>query len=267
MIVDIHTHTFPDAIAERALTKLRALSGLNTFLNGTLDDLIKGKFEAGIDCCVIQPVVTNPNHTETVNYSSIEINKYFKDKGIMSFGGIHPDNDDIKGILRRLSSAGVKGIKLHPVYQNVPINDERYYKIIDEACNLDMIVLIHAGLDAGYPKSDLADPYRIKSMIETVHPRKLVLAHMGGHSHWEDVFDVVAGEDDVYLDTAICLPYISEDMFKHLIDCVGEDHILFGSDSPWTSQTESIRLIKALELPQMTEKRIMGQNAAELLNL
>ena len=39
MIIDFHTHTFPDEIAERTIHKLEAAAGIHARVNGTLAGL------------------------------------------------------------------------------------------------------------------------------------------------------------------------------------------------------------------------------------
>ena len=44
---------------------------------------------------------------------------------------------------------GLKGIKLHPTYQNTYIDDIRYERIIGYAVELGLLVSIHCGRDLG----------------------------------------------------------------------------------------------------------------------
>ena len=43
------------------------------------------------------------------------------------------------------------------------------------------------------------------------------------------------------------------------------DRILFGTDSPWTSQAETLRLARALGLGPERERRLLWENALALL--
>jgi uncharacterized protein len=45
-----------------------------------------------------------------------------------------------------------------------------------------------------------------------------------------------------------------------------DDHILFGTDSPWKSQKITIQLLKDLNLPKSLEDKILYENAEKLLN-
>lgn len=282
MIIDFHTHTFPDAIAERAVSKLAAAANIKNFTNGTYDRLRTVTKESGVDYSVLLPVATSPKQHGTINRVAMEINEKFPETGILSFGGIHPDNTDYREILKTLADNGVKGIKLHPVYQGTYIDDIRYLNIIDCACENGLIVLIHAGYDIGFPGHDEAAVPHIKKVIDTLHPEKFVLAHMGGWNNWDEVEEIIAGTD-VWLDTAYTLLpntamdgnprnkpgelQLSKEQFLRIVRKHGADRVLFGTDSPWGFQSEEIKAVKESGLTLSEQTAVLGENAAKLLNL
>ena len=143
-VIDIHTHTFPEKIAERAISSLKAKSHSRAYTDGTINALSRSMSQAGITYSVIQPVATKPEQVIHVNDSSIAINERFSETGIMSFGAMHPDFEDYTRELERLYRSGIKGIKLHPVYQGVSVDDERYINILRKAGELGLIVMLHA---------------------------------------------------------------------------------------------------------------------------
>ena len=100
MIIDFHTHIFPEKIAEKTLNHLSSLCGCKPFANGTavgLEDKIQ---ESGIDLAIALPVITNPMQFDSVNTFAKAIND--KNGKILSFGGIHPECDNIKEKLKFL---------------------------------------------------------------------------------------------------------------------------------------------------------------------
>jgi predicted TIM-barrel fold metal-dependent hydrolase len=52
---------------------------------------------------------------------------------------------------------------------------------------------------------------------------------------------------------------------RELLTAHPAERILFGSDSPWTSQAETLRLARALDLGPERERRLLGENARALL--
>lgn len=263
MIIDFHTHTFPDNIAKRALDKLSANSNTPYYTEGTVSGLKESMKQAGIDYSVLLPVVTNPSQQHTINHTVLSISE--TEHSLIPFGGIHPDNENYREILKSLSSNGIKGIKLHPVFQGVNFDDIRYLRLVECACENDLIVTIHAGYDIGYSKAhDQAVPHRILSLYEQVHPQKLVLAHMGGWRCLTQVRELLAGLP-IYFDTAFT--QLSNDEFCSLVQLHGDDKILFGTDSPWENQSTDIERIRTCGLPDETIDKILYQNACKLLQL
>ena len=139
MIVDIHTHVFPDEIASRAIDSLIGDSHTRPFCDGTLAGLLKSRKQAGIDCCVVLPVATSPRQVLHMNDRAIQTNNLYRETGILSFGGMHPDTPDWKQELSRLARAGIKGIKLHHVFQRANLDDPRYLRIMERAAELGLV--------------------------------------------------------------------------------------------------------------------------------
>ena len=166
MIIDVHVHTFPERIAAHALGTLSRNSHTQPFTDGTIPGLRASMREAGITLSVIQPVATKPEQVTRINDSAMRINAEGESAGIISFGGIHPSFPEIDAELKRIREAGILGVKVHPVYQNVPIDDERYVKILKRCGELGLIVMIHAGWDIGFPSDDSAVPARIARALD-----------------------------------------------------------------------------------------------------
>ena len=281
MIIDFHTHTFPEQIARRAIAKLSNSAHIKNYSDGTLEGLKCSMKAAGIDHAVLLPVVTKPTQAEDINRLAIELSERFHDTGILSFGGIHPDNEDYKAIIKDVANHGIRGVKLHPVFQETYFDDIRYLRIMECACENDLIILTHAGYDISYPGADFSAPARIRSAYQQIHPKKLVLAHMGGWGCWNDTEELLA-DCSVYLDTAFTLDPLrsntgddaaehyaplSREQFLRIVKTFGSDHILFGTDSPWTDMGESLQLVKESGLTSSELKAVLGGNAAKLLNL
>ena len=276
MIIDIHTHTFPEKIANIAVKKLSSSGHIPYFSYGTATGLKESMQKAGIDYSVVLPVATNPLKLDSMNTVSIEQNG--KDN-LIYFGAMHPDAPDWQEQVERLYQNGIKGIKIHPVYQGVDIDDIRYLKILNKAAELGLIVLMHAGDDIGFPGEIRCSPKMIANALRQVGDIKIILAHMGGWKNWKEVAGNLANTSAM-LDTAFALGKItplddtfSEDFlnllnesdFIKLVQTFGSHRILFGTDSPWTDQKQSLDLIKNLPLADDEKNKILGKNAFELL--
>ncbi len=281
MIIDIHTHVFPDKIAAAVIDKLSHLSRARAFTDGTISGLLDSMKNSGVDKSVILPVATNTHQVEKINDSAAALTEKFSAQGIISFACIHPDFENYRAELSRVKNLGLKGIKIHPIYQGVDIDDKKFLRIFERAAELDLIVVTHAGLDIGFPGVVRCSPEMIRRVVEEIGAFKFVLAHMGGWKNWREVAEILGGAN-VFIDTAFSTGKIParEDFhwdaadldlldaagFMALYKIFGADKILFGTDSPWSPPAETIAFIKKLPLSDSDKNKILGENAAKLLS-
>jgi predicted TIM-barrel fold metal-dependent hydrolase len=278
IITDFHTHTFPDAIAAKAISGMQLRSHAAAFGSGTVDGLLASMAQAGISRSVVLPVATNPLKISSMNDKILSQEKC---QHVVNFGAMHPLAENWKEELNRLAAAGVPGIKLHPQYQGVDITDIRYLRILDHAASLGLITVTHAGDEIAYPGVVRCSPEMVRSVCDQLGNIPLVLAHMGGWKNWQRVAENLA-HTGCYLDTAISLgsivpiddhyaptdlPLLSEEDFVSLVRAFGSHRVLFGTDSPWADQAEEIRKLTSLPLTQAELENILSRNAARLLNL
>lgn len=264
MIIDFHTHAFPDQIAERAISSL--VKGCNgeyiPCSDGTLSGLVNNMDRFGVDISVLQPVITKPSHTVTLN-------KWAKENTcdrVISFGGIHPATDDYKRDIDFVCELGLPGIKLHPEYQQFIVDAPEMLKIYDYALSKGLIILFHAGYDPAYPPPIHSSPKMFADISKQMQGGVIVAAHLGGQRQWDEVEEYLAGTK-VYLDTSMGMDYYSHEQFLRIVEKHGADKILFGSDAPWSRAGEEIEALNSLPLSQDEKDLILYKNAKKLLNI
>lgn len=281
MVIDIHTHIFPDKIAAEVIEKLSRISRAKYFSDGTLNGLLNSMEKSGVDISVVLPVATAPRQVVKINDFAAQINEKFSAQGIIYFAAMHPDFEDFRAELSRVKSLGLKGIKIHPIYQGENLDGKKFLQILYRAAELDLIVVTHAGLDIGFPGVVQCSPKMARNVIKEIGDFKFILAHMGGWKNWDEVLTELAGTN-IFLDTAFStgkiparsdfvwkaedLNLLSVEEFMKLVKTFGAEKILFGTDSPWSSQKESIDFIKNLPLTEVEKNKILGENAAKLLH-
>lgn len=280
MIIDFHTHTFPGKISSKVVRKLGTKAHIKSYTDGSVEQLIASMEHAGVDYSVNLPVMTAPEQVEKINASVMEQQEALLERGIIAFGGLHPDYEDYKGELRRLREHGIPGIKLHPAYQNIDLDDIRMMRIIDRASEEGLIILTHAGMDIGiYDRNYCSVPHILK-VLDEVHPEKFVLAHMGNWDEWQQVETYLAGAP-VWLDTAFSygpimkspyhdgLPYeqsnLADEDFIRLVHRHGVDKVLFATDSPWQDQADYIKRLRAMNFTDQEKELLFAGNALALL--
>lgn len=269
MLVDFHAHAFPDALAERSVSYLAAKAGIPHYADGTVKGLAEAASVVHADCALVLPVVTKPSQFASVNAFAKRINDGEFDRAgvkLRSFGGIHPDSDDVDAELEEIKAMGLKGVKLHPDYQQTFIDDAKNLRIIEKAAALGLLVSVHAGLDFGFPDCTHCTPDRARKMLRETGVENVILAHMGGFDMWKEVADLLVGEK-VRFDTGVVATYMDPAEATAIIRAHGADKVFFATDSPWASYEDSVRFIDALSLPAEDKEKIFGGNAAKLLEL
>lgn len=262
MVIDMHTHIFPEKIAVKTLALLSERSHEVPSTNGMTDGLTASAKAAGIDISVILPVVTKPSQFESINRFALQ----FREGPLYSFGGIHPASETYKEQIHQLREMGFLGIKLHPDYQDMYFNDIRMKRVIDYASSQGMIIVTHAGNDPLSPDDIHCTPKMAHEVIREVQPEKLVLAHMGGNALVDEIEEYIIGEN-VYLDTAYVLRKIPEERMIQMCRNHSCDKILFATDSPWSDQKEDVDHLKSMKFTDAEKEKIFGENAAKLLQI
>lgn len=266
-IIDFHTHIFPDRIAVKTVDFLAERGGIPAYANGTLTDIQAKADEANVTLSISLPVLTRPESFDSILSFAKAVNEG-RERGehrIMSFAGIHPDCEDIEGKMAKVKESGCKGVKLHPDYQQIFIDDERMLRIFNAAIDEDLIVVTHTGLDVGYPECTHSTPERTARALDKLKGEpKLILAHMGGCRMHEEVYEVLAGRN-VYFDTAFVLDEMEENIFLKTLEKHGADKIVFASDCPWKTPKRIYDKLLSYGLSEEVQAKILYQNAERLL--
>lgn len=277
MVIDFHTHIFPDSLAKKALEKLTMNlrsqepdSDPNApYTDATAAGLAASAKAAGIDICVVMPIATSPKPSGTLNSFAAQVDKL---PGLRSFGSVHPNFEGALAELETIKELGLRGIKLHPEYQGCNPDSNETVALVRRAAELDLWVLFHAGVDIGLPGPVHGTPARFARLREAVPEAKIILAHMGGFRMWQEAEEVYK-DSGFYIDTSFCLDVHPEEWerFARLIRQIGTDRVLFGSDSPWADQKTTLQLtLRFLNQYGFTKQEcdaILGGNAAKILGL
>lgn len=285
MIIDFHTHIFPDKIAEGAIKSIEKStlehqgilinSGLSedmpsaaeqfmAVIPATLDAIKKSMNENHIDASVVLPIATTLTQSASINKFAAEINNK---NGIYSFGSLHPFQEDWESVLYNIKEQGLRGIKLHPEYQKFYIDCPEAVRVLKKCEELDLIVMLHAGNDVGIAPPSHCMPDRLRRVLDChVSGEKIIAAHLGGWDAWDDVEKYLV-ETPVYFDTSYTLSCIDKEQFVRIVKNHGSDKILFGTDSPWRNQGKTAEQLSSVGLTDEELENIFYKNAQKLLKI
>ena len=263
MLIDFHTHAFPEKLALRAVEKLSFDSGgLDPQTDGTLASLKEQMALDGVDISVVHAIATNPRQQRKVNDFAIEMNT---DPAIVAFGSVHPDAPDALEELERIKDAGLKGVKLHPEYQGFYADEERMKPIYRTISRFGLITLFHAGHDYGFAPPYHCMPRNLLGALKWLDT-PVVAAHWGGVGCGPEVLETLCGEN-LWFDLSFGYGTMPKQIAQAILDRHGADRLLFASDMPWHRPEWELRLLNSLDLSPADREKICFRNAQKLLDL
>jgi uncharacterized protein len=252
MTIDVHAHYGPTFFPIR-IEKEEAITGMMD--SYSIDICIVSSFKGlfyGMPGCneeVYQGlknsrgrlagyIVANPNHPE-VSLSDIERFSKFKE---------------------------FVGVKLHPAWHGVPIDDERYIPILKLCEEKDLPVLIHSFVSE-FIGSQVSEPERVAKIGKQYHC-PIIMGHLGGNtrrgveaarSAANLYIEICGGRQDadsrsVWTVDRVALP----------VKVLGADRVLFGTDLPLVDPSSSFGILEEAELSSTDRDKIMYVNAKNL---
>ncbi len=268
MIIDVHTHVFPDAIAGKTLDflkqKMLNQSGIRaeSYTDGTVNGILDSMDKNSIDVSLIMPIATKVSQTTTINNFAESL----RNDRLISFGSVHPLDADFENVLADLAERGFLGIKLHPEFQDFYIDSPEGLRLLKTAHKHGLFTLLHAGGDWGYPSPYHCTPERLKNILGEVDPTKIIAAHLGGFEMWDEVIKFIP-KSGMYVDTAAVGNSIDVDVYKAVIKEIGAKNILFASDSPWEDQGHALSFLKGTGINDDEFDLITYKNACRLFGI
>ncbi len=267
MKICFHSHCFPDALAPRAVAALAENAkpvGMAPHTDGTVKDTLRYLNAAGIDTALICNIATNPHQERKVNDFAISLARSGQ---VFSTGSIHPESENPEGEMNRLWAAGIRGIKIHPDYVRVPVEDAHYDRIFSLAEERGFFVVTHTGFDPVSPDCVHATAQGLLQVIKKHPGLKLIAAHMGGIGQTKAVIDLLVGTP-IWFDTS--LSALREEEWANLRVILREhsaDRILFGTDTPWSIPQKEIAFLEGSGLSSRDLESIFSGNAKKLLQI
>ncbi len=258
-IFDFHTHVYPEAIADKAVVALNNFYEFVCDCEGTYKDLEKTSIEGGTSGFLMLGTATNARQVSRVNEYVAECVRLGRNNGMLAygFGAMHQDTEDFEAEIEHIQALGLCGIKIHPDIQGVDIDDPRLMSLY-KACEGKLPIYFHVG--------DNRERYRFSEMgklaraLEKYPDLTVIAAHLGGYSAW-DVADMLVGYDKIYYDTSSALEYMTSELACELVQKLGYEHIMFGTDYPCTDTERDFARFMKIDLTEEERRAILFDNA------
>ncbi|MBE6612537.1 MAG: hypothetical protein E7632_08590 [Ruminococcaceae bacterium] len=265
-IFDIHTHTYPEAIAEKAVKSLGNFYEFNVEGAGTYADLTASGKDYDVRGYLLFSVATNGHQVQKVNDSIAALAEKSREEGYetVGFAGIHQDFPDFAAEIDRIEGLGLRGIKLHPDIQRIDIDDPRMMELY-EIAEGRLPIYFHMGDNR--PQYRYSEPAKLAKVLERFPKLEVVAAHLGGYMAWGEAVDVLAGRPNVWYDTSSAVWAMTPDFAGTLIHALGADRVMFGTDYPVKNLAGEFAQFMKIDLTEREREDILYNNAKRFLKI
>lgn len=259
-IFDIHTHVYPDEIAQKATDSVKnfySIGGAN--MDGTTSMLLERGKAAGISRFLILPVAIRPERAAGINDFILQQTKLHPE--FVGFGTVHAGMENLTDEVHRIMDMGLRGIKMHPDSQRFHIDDPRLYPMY-EAIEGRIPVMLHMG-DHRY---DYSHPVKLRKILDQFPRLQAVAAHFGGYSMYREAYDLLK-DTDCILDISSSLMFMEDGEPEKYINLYGAERMAYGTDYPLWDPVQEVQRFLQLKLKPEQIEQIAWKTAYRFLKL
>ncbi len=277
LIIDTHVHTFPnEEVGKQILEGIKEQTSVPYYCYGTIEELRTNMQECGISKSVMvnfAPV----NWTKGNNFWTCAVAKETDD--LVPFISPHPRMKGRKPVdeIKHKLPWGAKGLKFHPEAQEFYPHDKKMLPIYEFCQEKNLPIVFHSGKNID-SDGHFCEPQLFTEVLTEFPKLTIVLAHLGS-GFWDQTKKLVNEFSNVFFDTAIAISgiydrdektrenYLSNEEAADLIETIGADRIMFGSDFPWVNPAWDIQRLQQLPINEKDKINILGKNAVRIYNL
>ncbi len=279
MIIDVHTHIFPDEIRFnrekffKGEPEFKSIYENSNAKMVTAEELIAVMDENQVDKAVVFGFPWNTVEFASLNNDYIiDVVKKYPDR-LIGFSCINPLIFNAEKEVERCLANGLKGVGEIAFYLNDI--DEAVIKGLKGVMNLcresNAVFMLHTNEPVGHEYPGKADMKLkgIYNFIKSYQSNKIILAHMGGGIFFYKIMkkEVDSVLSNVYYDTA-AVPFLYKKEFYNLAKAFNiEDKILFGSDYPLISPARYFKEMEQAVEDKSFLNKIKGGNAQLLFEI
>ena len=221
-------------------------------LYGDADDLVAGMDRVGVEkICISSCIGISNDFFEGNNMVAQAIKKY-PDRliGMASINANKKDSIE-KELIRCFDELEMSMIKLHPNFSGCPMTCDNYEIVYEFASERKLAILNHSWQD-----------YQLLDKLSEKYPDvRFIQAHTaggwGGKS--KDMFlEVARNKNNVFVDIASSIAYYGA--FEKLVEYLGPDKIIFGSDYPLQSLEYQLGRVLYSDIGVKNKQKILGEN-------
>lgn len=221
------------------------------------DSIVGIMDRVGIRQVCIAPFMSIKVDSELGNKMTYEAMRKYPDR-ILGHACVNPydEKEMIIELKRCFEEWGFHAIKLHPDFNGLNSGSDRYKTVFEYANDHSLTILWHYGASAAY----------LEKLAATYSKVSFVVAHYGGS--WDgytkdQILELVRDVGNIYTDTASSVAWFGA--FERLIDYVGAEKVLFGSDFVFLDPAFQLGRVIGAEIDDNAKDKVLGSNFKRLL--
>jgi predicted TIM-barrel fold metal-dependent hydrolase len=284
MIIDSHTHLFPQKIISGVSSRRALVEELDLDIEGakqrsSVKALINACQEAQVEACLVLPTAA----AEDVPETNRRFQKTAQEQArLYAAGTLHPACKENASELKKLEARKVRALKFCTFSQEFGLKNPETERLFDliETFNHDTGHGFFAVLDTFY-KADtyfgtspqhLTTPAGLGRLVRKHGEIVFVGAHMGGLcAPFDEIVEHLPPAPNLYLETSNAAHTLKADQFVQLLELHGPQKILFGTDWPWFHAQDELERIDQLMnragFDEADKQKVLYGNIAGLMGL
>jgi uncharacterized protein len=277
-VIDAHTHAFsPDLLAERDRHVERDFWFGELYRNPAAlaihaDDLLASTIGAGIDRAIMCGFPWSDEGTCRQENSYLAAAARASGGRLAWLGTVVPGHPDAAADAAWCLEQGAAGIgELNADGQRADLDKPEIWRpLIEVAWAAGRPLMLHASEGPGhrYPGKGTATPDRLVRWLANAQEIDVVFAHWGGGLPFYELMpEVFALTRRVAYDCAASTYLYRFDVFPRVIDLVGTDRVIFGSDYPVLNQARFLQRSSAALRSEAEARLVLAENAARIYRL
>ena len=272
MIIDSHTHIFPDEVRKDREAFCQKDEGFSFIYNSSkakmvgVVDLITSMDESRIDRSVICGFPWGrPDLCSLHNQYLMESASRYPNRFIVFVSLLFSNPDWSWKELDRAMKAGAKGVGEIAFYHEEMTSQDihRMKPILTQMEKQKIPLLLHTNETIGhpYPGKGKTPPERFYELILSFPNLPIILGHWGGGLPFYELMPEVAKSmANVYYDTAASPFLYSKKIYAIASEMVGVEKIFFGTDFPLISPRRYFKELEESGLSKPDQEKILGLN-------
>jgi uncharacterized protein len=270
-VIDVHVHLSENR--DDALVPFARKNGLSYTRAELLDTMRKHHVQQGL-------LLSPPLNRKTCLPNEAIIRLCNECDGLLSpVITVEPTARDVKAAVKLAEEnrRNVKAFKIRLGYVKALADSPVFSPLYDYAESKDLPVLFHTG-DTAFSTGDLdlSHPLTLDQLANKREELPIVLCHFG-NPWFDDVAELIYKHPNVYSDTSgLITPsdypgkysdWVAKRISEAIYFAGSADKIFFGTDYPVSRHSDSLDLIRKLDVVERDKEKILSDNARRVFHL